>query len=259
MLRRIRTRKWAPIAVLAVLALAVIGVVFTQRESGAGGGLLGTAGATTYPLTVAIQGSGMIAGNPISPSNPIMCNYNGSYSGNCTANYPAGANVGLVETSLYPTFPFKNWAGCTTSSGTTCNVTMNGPQSVTAAFANTPPYISDIVIKAAPRWQDAMCSEGWNNAGDDLNKGAGGDWVSVCFKATINAAAGASVMREGLRAVRGWTEFPSCDSWGQSVKGGDLNSGAGGGWKIGLCVSKFVWPPETSSIIDNALDGIRVA
>ncbi|MCX6024312.1 MAG: hypothetical protein NTZ05_21810 [Chloroflexi bacterium] len=134
MLRRLLSRKWAPVTVLAVLAVAVIGVALAQREGGTGGGLLGTATDTTYPLTITVQGPGIVMGSPLMPNYPIICNNN---TGSCTANVPAGTTVGVMAL-INSTTQFTGWGGCTTTNGTTCVITMNGEKTVTGAFGQTP-------------------------------------------------------------------------------------------------------------------------
>ncbi|HEV3513219.1 MAG TPA: hypothetical protein VGS05_16035 [Candidatus Sulfotelmatobacter sp.] len=51
----------------------------------------------------------------------------------CAASFPAGSSVTLTATPLTG-HSFGSWGGCTSSSGATCSVTMNGDVTVTASF-----------------------------------------------------------------------------------------------------------------------------
>ena len=83
---------------------------------------------TTYALTVNLAGNG--AG--VVSSNPVGISCGGSPS-DCNHVYNDGTLVTLTATPSTGT-NFTSWSGCTTSSGTTCNVTMNAAKSVTASF-----------------------------------------------------------------------------------------------------------------------------
>jgi len=87
-------------------------------------------------LTVTTAGTG--TGLVTSGDTFISCGTGGSV---CSAVYAAGSMVTLtaVPTALSS---FMSWTGCTTSSGTTCNVTVSSASSVTATFNVTPPVFT---------------------------------------------------------------------------------------------------------------------
>lgn len=79
----------------------------------------------TLPLVVSVSpaGGGTVTDNLASISCP----------GTCSANYAFGATVTLTPTaSAY--YLFSGWSGCTSVTGTTCNVTMDAAHSVSASF-----------------------------------------------------------------------------------------------------------------------------
>jgi Domain of unknown function (DUF1906)/Divergent InlB B-repeat domain len=85
-------------------------------------------------VTTAGTGTGLVT----SGDTFISCGTGGSV---CSAVYAAGSTVTLtaVPTALSS---FISWTGCTTSSGTTCNVTVSSASSVTATFNITPPVFT---------------------------------------------------------------------------------------------------------------------
>ena len=87
--------------------------------------------ATTYQLSVVSggKGSGTVSSSPAG----ISCGKT------CTASFTADATVTLTATASTG-YAFDTWVGCTTSSGTTCAVTMSAAKTVTAVF-NKPPAI----------------------------------------------------------------------------------------------------------------------
>jgi hypothetical protein len=85
----------------------------------------------TYPLTVVKAGTG--TGTIKSSDTFISC---GTV---CSASYPAATSVTLTAIPARGSF-FRSWSGCTTTSGTTCNITTGAaPETVTATFTCRPP------------------------------------------------------------------------------------------------------------------------
>jgi hypothetical protein len=83
-------------------------------------------GTSTQNLSVSVTGgsNGVIASSPAG----INCGTT------CSAAFPTGSSVALTPTPNSG-HTFGGWgAGCTTISGTTCNVTMNGDVTVSATF-----------------------------------------------------------------------------------------------------------------------------
>jgi hypothetical protein len=59
-----------------------------------------------------------------------------------TLSYAAGAQVTLTAPATASSNAFSAWSGCTSASGTTCNVTVNGNMAVTAAYTTSGPSIT---------------------------------------------------------------------------------------------------------------------
>ncbi len=91
-----------------------------------------TAAPSTYKLTVTPTGTG--TGTVTSSPSGINC------GSTCSASFTAGATVTLTAVAGKG-YAFDNWSGCTSTSGTTCTVVINGTTTVAAAF-NKPPSIS---------------------------------------------------------------------------------------------------------------------
>ena len=88
--------------------------------------------APTYTLTVAKAGTG--TGTVKSSDTFISCGTT------CSASYLAASSVTLTATPASGSL-FGSWSGCTTTSGTTCNVTTGAaPESVTATFNPAPTF-----------------------------------------------------------------------------------------------------------------------
>ncbi|HZD31201.1 MAG TPA: FG-GAP-like repeat-containing protein [Candidatus Angelobacter sp.] len=80
--------------------------------------------STQYPLTVSKNGQGTIG----SSDGLINCGNTCSYA------YPIGSQVTLTATAA-PGYRLTSWIGCTSTSGSVCQVTMSMSQGVTAVFA----------------------------------------------------------------------------------------------------------------------------
>ena len=79
----------------------------------------------TLEVWIEGAGSGSVLINPYA----ITC----STSGGCATNYNLGTLTTLLATPSGPS-TFGGWSGCTSASGTTCNVTMDERKSITATF-----------------------------------------------------------------------------------------------------------------------------
>ena len=80
-------------------------------------------------LTVNVNGLGVVNSTPGGINN---CS---SFSGVCTASFPAGSQVDLAAT---PQVDFILWMGACSGANPNCTVTMNGNQNVTANFTGFP-------------------------------------------------------------------------------------------------------------------------
>lgn len=80
---------------------------------------------SSYPISVSKTG----AGTGTVTSNPagISC------GSSCTASFNTGSTVTLTAAAVSGS-TFGGWSGCSSTSGTSCNVTMNAAQAVTATF-----------------------------------------------------------------------------------------------------------------------------
>jgi hypothetical protein len=83
-----------------------------------------TAGAT-HNLSVNVTGGA----NGVITSSPAGINCGAT----CAAAFGSGSSVALTASPISG-HSFGSWGGCTTVSGTTCNVTMNSDLTVTASF-----------------------------------------------------------------------------------------------------------------------------
>jgi hypothetical protein len=81
-------------------------------------------GAGNPTLTVSASGNGKVTGNGIN------C---GAGTTDCTESYSPGTVVALTETPDMGA-TFSGWGGACSATATTCNVTMNSSQTVTASF-----------------------------------------------------------------------------------------------------------------------------
>ncbi|MCX6024361.1 MAG: hypothetical protein NTZ05_22055 [Chloroflexi bacterium] len=112
MLRRLLTRKWAPVTVLAVLALAMVGVTLAQREGGGGSGLLGTAVGDTFtadsnPKTVRLgNGDIVLTARKTADKKAWMATYSAA-----TAVWGDWSEVGAVGsgTAIMDTWTDSEW------------------------------------------------------------------------------------------------------------------------------------------------------
>jgi Divergent InlB B-repeat domain len=81
------------------------------------------ASASSYPLTVALTGSGTVTSSPAGISCP----------GTCSATFPAGTLVNLTATPASG-YSFSSWSGGGCGTGTSCSITLNAAASVSATF-----------------------------------------------------------------------------------------------------------------------------
>lgn len=87
--------------------------------------------SSTNVLNVNISGTGLgtvVSGPSTASASGINCS-----NGTCSASYSSGAVVTLYATAATGS-TFASWSGCPGPSGTSCTVTMNAAQSVTATF-----------------------------------------------------------------------------------------------------------------------------
>lgn len=107
------------------------------------------AALNTFTLNISTVGNGKVTGNGIN------CPW-----GDCSETYPTGTPV-VLTASAGSKSSFSSWSGCTSSSGTTCNVTMDTDKIVTAYFnaveppSETPP---DTIIDGRPEASTASTS-----------------------------------------------------------------------------------------------------
>jgi hypothetical protein len=116
-------------------------------------------GTTTYTAiinvqyllttTVATAGAGSIGANPASPDG----------------FYNSGASVQLTASA-----DFVSWSGHLSGSANPQSLIMNGPKSVTANFASTPPTGTAVFLKTdsstAGSWRGVYGAEGYNVVND---------------------------------------------------------------------------------------------
>ncbi len=86
-------------------------------------------GASTYPLSVSVKGSGKVTGNLIACGSGFTV---------CYANQPANSSVTLTATSIAGA-TFQGWGGACSSTAKTCQVQMSSAKTVSAQFTAPPP------------------------------------------------------------------------------------------------------------------------
>jgi hypothetical protein len=139
----------------------------------------------TYPLTLASSGGGS---GTISTADSV-CETGPGLT--CSLTAANGASVSLTA-AAGPDSIFKSWTGCTTSSGTSCTVSMTSAKTVTAVFQPST-YLLTVTISGAG-----------SVAGDGIACSAGS--AEGCSAAIAN---GASVTLTATPAegalFRGWS------------------------------------------------------
>jgi hypothetical protein len=98
-------------------------VVVRDRGGRSTGGPKYTYIPESYPLTVTVTPVG---------DGTVQCNTGGGPEA-CAPEYAEGTSVELIENPSSG-YRFDDWSEACSGSGATCDVTMNGPQSVTATF-----------------------------------------------------------------------------------------------------------------------------
>jgi hypothetical protein len=147
-----------------------------------------------FPLTVTVGGNG--TGSVTGPGG-INCP-----TVSCTANFPAGSTVTLTANAAVGSM-FARWSVAACGTATTCAITMNGPQAVTATFAPiTTPFTLSVslagsgsgVVTSDPIGIDCpeSCSASFPagstvtlTAAPDTNSSFGGWSVAACGTARI--------------------------------------------------------------------------
>ncbi|MFA5348889.1 MAG: hypothetical protein WC309_00790 [Candidatus Paceibacterota bacterium] len=104
-------------------------VKFTAEEMSAKAIFEPSSGGGTTPYTLTLNKSGTSTGAVYDATGQISCN---SLCSSDTGTFNSGASV--ILTASPATGSTVSWSGCTSTSGTTCNVTMTSPKTVTATF-----------------------------------------------------------------------------------------------------------------------------
>lgn len=127
------------LAAVAAVAAAAVSVLMTACGSGS----TGTPTPPTYTLT--INSSNPASGVTISVGNPLN-NVVSQGTTPFTETGSSGTQYILTAPATSGGNNFSSWSGCTTSStnGVTCNVTLNGNMTVSAAYA-TPALVKPTV------------------------------------------------------------------------------------------------------------------
>ncbi len=106
-----------------------------------------SSGTKTAPVTV--TGVYTVTVNTTNPASGTtitasVADENGKTSGASplTLSYAAGTQVTLTAPATASSNPFSAWSGCTSASGTTCNVTVNGNVAVTASYTAAGPSVT---------------------------------------------------------------------------------------------------------------------
>jgi Divergent InlB B-repeat domain len=101
----------------------------------------GSAGPTTFPLTVSVTGSGTVTGGGIN------CGEGGT---TCSATPASGTNVTLTATPSSGE-TFTSWGGACSGSARTCSLTMSAARSVTATFSGGSNAQVELAVAVAGR------------------------------------------------------------------------------------------------------------
>jgi len=102
----------------------VVTAVNSAGESAASSQVSGTPEATTYALSVQDNGNGTVSGGGINCGTT------------CSAAIAQGAQVTLTATAASGS-TFAGWSGACSGTGSTCQVTMAGAETVTATFVSS--------------------------------------------------------------------------------------------------------------------------
>ena len=123
---------------LLLLFSCALAIIFAVSCRGVSNGVTQTGpGSMTVTVTAPPPATGTIVSTPAGINCP----------GTCSANFDNGTQVVLTETPGAPsTFAtFGGWSGACTGSATTCSITVNGTEAVTATFN---PAINHIIVLA---------------------------------------------------------------------------------------------------------------
>jgi uncharacterized repeat protein (TIGR02543 family) len=162
-----------PITLAATTTLRYMSRDNAGNQSATGGGLY-TVGATTWPITVTVTGSGTVY-LPDLFGDFVVCD--GLYNnGSCGSSYAVGSVVtlGVVPNSGYT---FTGWTGACSGTGA-CQITMDGTKNVEATFTDlTPP---DTIITSSPTTESGSTSFSFtfssSEAGSTFQCSYGGAW-----------------------------------------------------------------------------------
>jgi hypothetical protein len=143
-----------------VAFLAASGCALLTACGGGGGGTIISPPPATYTLTV---NSATPASGVTITVTPVDNNNAGSGSTSFTRTYNVGTTVTLTASATAGTNKFSSWSGCTSSSRTTCSVTMSAAATVTATYAapavnavNVTPNPAAAVIGATQQFMAAV-------------------------------------------------------------------------------------------------------
>ena len=149
---------------------------------------------TCYTLSTNVNPGGS---GTVSPSSSPNCN-NGT-------QYTSGTNVSLTA-SAASGYSFSNWSGCDSTSGNTCNVTMNSSKSVTANFTANPACYT-LTTSVNPSGSGSVNANPGPNCGSQYTAGTN-------VQLTANPASGYS-----------FNSWNGCDSTSGNTCNVTMNSG----------------------------------
>jgi hypothetical protein len=180
--------------------LLVAGMSLSMAGCG-GSGSSSTPPPVTYVLTVnsTNPASGVAIGVG-TPDNSLLGNGTTSF----TRTYNAGASVILIAPSSSGSDPFVSWSGCTSTTGTTCNVTLGGNTTVTANYSVAPTTYVLTVDSTNPASGVAIVV-----APADNNSAGNG---TTSFTRTYNAGASVTLTAPSTAGGNAFSSWTGCSS-----------------------------------------------
>jgi hypothetical protein len=100
-----------------------------------------------HTLTVTVTGNGTVTSSPQN-NTAIACTSSGA---NCSTTFPHGTPI-LLTTTLTSVSLFDHWDGACSGTAPTCNLTLNGDQTVGATFT----YLAPLKISGSATYFDTL-------------------------------------------------------------------------------------------------------
>jgi hypothetical protein len=175
---------------------------------GSGGGSGSPPPPTTYVLTVDSTTPASGVAITVSPAD-----VNGSASGTTsfTRTYDAGTTVTLTAPATSGTNTFSSWTGCTSTSGASCTVSMNGNVTATANYAAPPPVTYTLTVNSTNPTSGVQVTV---SPADDNQQTTGATSTTSPLTFTYNSGTAVTISVPGTNGTHTFSNFSgvSCTS-----------------------------------------------